>query len=224
MTMTNTTRRGLIRLTTTAAACVAGASIVSGGAILAGQAKGAALAGVSPGLALALRTYADADRRSDAYHTTAYEPARLRYLAAREATPHTVLAPLSGSNVAPAFWSTDNREAMAVARALAATNPRTSTNPDHKQARNLVAADHRRNRQIRAAGKASGIDACRIESDRLGNLACDAANAVRAYLVATLADSEAKLAFMVGQGIGQGDGDMALVLADARRLLGNAGA
>lgn len=40
---TNTTRRGLIRLTTTAAACVAGASIVSGGAILAGQAKGAAV-------------------------------------------------------------------------------------------------------------------------------------------------------------------------------------
>jgi hypothetical protein len=215
-----TTRRNLLRFGTTAAAYAAGASIVTGGIAIASEAKGAAPGSVSPGLAHAIEAVATAEQASARYQETVYEPVRRRYLAAREAVPHTVLAPTPGSGVSPSFWATDSREGMAVAKAITNTYPRTSTRPDVVQARRLLAADHRRSRRIQAKSKTTGFAECFDETNRLCEAVVDAENAVSAYPAASLADIEAKMAFIVKRDMEPNGGMMEHMLADARRLLG----
>lgn len=71
---TNTTRRNLLRIGTTAAAYAAGASIVTGGIAIASQAKGAAI-GVSAGMSKALRAVESAERAySDFDKAATYGP------------------------------------------------------------------------------------------------------------------------------------------------------
>lgn len=71
--------------------------------------------------------------------------------------------------------------------------------------------------------KASGIDAKGDESDRLYDIMVAAEDAVCAYPASNLADLEAKLAFFQERDLAQNDGNMGLVLADARRLLAQEG-
>lgn len=219
---TNTTRRNLLRFGTTAAAAAA-ASIVTGGIALASHAKGAGPAGVSPGLHQALAALAAAERTSSRYTETVYEPARARWLAAKEALPHVVIPPSAEWRMSPDFWSTDSERALALAKGLAAAEPRTSKRGDVVRARKLLAADHRRARAIAQAGKTSGVmDAC-DEAERLGDLVVAAEDAVCAYPASSLADLEAKLAFFLERDLAQNEGNMALVLADARHLLAQEG-
>jgi hypothetical protein len=215
---TNTTRRNLLRFGTTAAAYAAGASIVTGGIALAPQAKGAAPAGVSTGLRQAFAALAAAERVSTHYAETVHEPTRLRWLAAKDAVPHVVIPPSANWRMAPDFWSTDHPRAMALAKELVADNPRMSRRDDVTRARKLIAADHRRARAVERIGKAYGIGACCDESDRLFGLMVEAEDAVCAYPAASLADLEAKLAFFLERDLAQNDGNIELILADARRL------
>jgi hypothetical protein len=216
---TTTTRRNLLRFGTTAAAYAAGASIVTGGIALASQAKGAAPAGVSPGLRQAFAALADAERVSTEYHETIYEPTRLRWLAAQDAVPHTIIAPLTVWRGSPTFWGTDNPHAIKFAKEMVGDNPRTSKKGDVIRARKLIAADHRRTRTIARVRGATDIDRRGDESNRLYGLMVDAEDAVCAYPAASLADLEAKLAFFAERDLAQNDGNIELVLADARRLL-----
>ncbi|WP_277983954.1 hypothetical protein [Sphingomonas faeni] len=220
MKNSTTTRRDLLRLGTTAAAYAAGASIVTGGIALASQAKGETLEGVSPGLIKAIAAFAAAERASAQYEATVYEPARLRWLAAKEAVPHTTVAPSPNWKMSPAFWSTDNREALAIAKGLVGSHPRTSKNPDVVRARGLIAAKHRRDRAVDRAGASVGIGPCCEESDRLSDQAADAASDVAAFPAKSLADIEAKMAFIIKHDMEPNGGMMEHMLADARRLLG----
>ncbi len=185
--------------------------------------KGAAPASVSPGLARALEAVATAERASTRFQQTVYEPTRLRYLAAREAVPHTVLAPVPGSEVSPSFWATNSREGMAVAKAIANTHPRTSTRPDVVQARRLLAADHRRSRRVQATSKTTGFAGCFDETNRLCEAVADAEGAVSAYPAASLADIEAKMAFIIKRDMEPNGGMMEHMLADTRHLLAQEG-
>lgn len=218
-----TTRRNLLRIGTTAAAYAAGASIVTGGVALASQAKGETLEGVSPDLTKAIATFAAAEQASAQYEATVYEPARLRWLAAKEAVPHTVVAPSPNWKMSPDFWSTDNREALAIAHGLVSTHPRTSTNPDVIRARNLIAAKRRRDRTVDRTGASVGIGPCCEESDRLSDQAADAASSVAAFPARSLADIEAKMAFIIKHDMEPNGGMMEHILADTRRLLGKEG-
>lgn len=220
---TDTTRRNLLRFGTTAAAYAAGASIVTGGIALASPAKGAAAVGISPGLQQALTALAAAERVSARYQETVYEPTRLRWLAAKDAVPHVVIAPSTNWRMSPDFWSTNHPRALTLAKELVADNPRASKRDDVVRARKLIAADHRRARAIEQAGKTSGIGQCCDESDRLYGLMVEAEDAVCAYRAANLADLEAKLAFFLKRDLAQNEGNMALVLADARLLLAREG-
>lgn len=220
---TTTTRRDLLRFGTTAAAYAAGASIVTGGIALTSQAKGAAPAGVSSGFTHALAALAAAERVSDRYQETVYEPTRLRWLAAKDAVPHVVIEPSPMWKMSPTFWSTDHPRAMTLAKELVEDNPRTSKRDDVVRARKLVAADRRRTRAVERAARASGIGAACDESDRLYGLMVAAEDAVCAYPATSLADLEAKLAFFLERDLAQNDGNMELVLADARRLLAKEG-
>ena len=220
---TTTTRRNLLRFGTTAAAYAAGASIVTGGIALASEAKGAAPASVSPGFTHALAALAAAERVSDRYQETVYEPTRLRWLAAKDAVPHVVIEPSPMWKMSPTFWSTDHPRAMTLAKELVEDNPRTSKRDDVVRARKLVAADRRRTRAVERAARASGIGAACDESDRLYGLMVAAEDAVCAYPATSLADLEAKLAFFLERDLAQNDGNMELVLADARRLLAKEG-
>lgn len=179
--MTTTTRRNLLRFGTTAAAYAAGASIVTGGIALASQAKGAAPAGVSPGLRQAFAALAASERVSARYQETIYEPMRLRWLTAKEAVPHVVIEPPPMWKMSPAFWSTNHPRAMELAKDLVEDNPRTSKRDDVIHARKLVAADRRRRRAVERAARASGIGAACDESDRLYGLMVEAEDAVCAY-------------------------------------------
>ncbi|WP_277983661.1 hypothetical protein [Sphingomonas faeni] len=220
---TNTTRRNLLRFGTTAAVYAAGASIVTGGIALASQAKSATPPGISPGLHQAIAALAAAERASTRYTETTYEPARARWLAAKEAMPHVIVPPSAEWRMAPDFWSTGSERALALAKGLVAEEPRTSRRGDVVRARKLLAADHRRARAIARAGKTSGLmDAC-DEAERLGDLVVAAEDAVCAYPASGLADLEAKLAFFTERDLAQNEGNMALVLADARRLLAQEG-
>jgi len=220
---TTTTRRNLLRFGTTAAAYAAGASIVTGGIALASQAKGAAPVGISSGLAQAFATLAAAERTSTRYHEDVFEPTRLRWLAAKDAVPHATIEPSAAWKMSPAFWSTDHPRALALAKDLVADNPRTSKRDDVVRARKLIAAEHRRNRAITQVRKASGIDTQGDESDRLYDIMVAAEDAVCAYPALNLADLEAKLAFFKERDLAQNEGNMALVVADARRLLAQEG-
>ncbi len=216
---TTTTRRNLLRFGTTAAAYAAGASIVTGGIAIASGAKGATLDGVSPDLTHAIAAFAAAEHASARYETTVYEPARLRWVAAKEAVPHTVVAPSPNWKMSPDFWSTANREALAIAHGLVSTHPRTSTNPDVIRARNLIAAKRRRDRAVDRTGASVGIGPCCEESDRLSDQAADAASSVAAFPAKTLADIEAKMAFIIKHDMEPNGGMMEHMLADARHLL-----
>lgn len=220
---TNTTRRNLLRFGTTAAAYAAGASIVTGGIALASQAKGAAPVGVSPGFKQALASLASAERLSTRYHETVYEPTRLRWLAAEDAVPHVVIAPSAVWRGSPTFLSTDNDHAIKLAKEMIKDNPRTSKKGDVIRARKLIAADHRRSRALAQARKATDLDRRGDESERLYDLMVAAEDAVCAYPASNLADLEAKLAFFHERDLAQNDGNMALVLTDARRLLSQEG-
>ena len=65
------------------------------------------------------------------------------------------------------FWSTDNKQALDIAKGLVADNPRTSKNGDVIRARKLLAADHRRARAIAEIGKTTGAMDAHAELDRL---------------------------------------------------------
>lgn len=216
---TNTTRRNLLRFGTTAAAYAAGASIVTGGIALASQAKGAAPTCISLGLRHALAKLGTAERVLDHYQETVFTPTRRRWLAAKEAVPHTVIAPSAVWRGSPTFWATDNDHAIQLAKEMVNDNPRTSRKGDVIRARKLIAANHRRARAIEQLHKSSGIGPRRDESDRLLELMVEAEDAVCAYPAASLADLEAKLAFFLERDLAQNDGNMDLVLADARRLI-----
>lgn len=91
------------------------------------------------------------------------------------------------------------------------------------RARKLIAANHRRARAIDQVHKTSGIGPRCEESDRLLEIMVEAEDAVCAYPASNLADLEAKLAFFEERDLAKNDGNMALVLADARRLLAQKG-
>lgn len=220
---TQTTRRNLLRIGTTAAAYAAGAAIVTGGAALASQAKGATPTGLSPGFAQALAAFAAAQRNASSHEALIVGPTRARWLAAKDAVPHATIAPGSSWRGSHVFWSTDNYQALSIAKGIVADHPRTSRTHDVIRARKLVAADHRRARAIARVGRTTGIHAAIDESDRLGDLLVAAEDAVCAFPATTLGDLEAKLAFFVERDLAQNDGNVELALADVRRLLSQEG-
>jgi len=221
--MSTTTRRNLLRFGTTAAAYAASASMVTGGIALASQAKGVTPAGISPGLRQAFSKLATAERVLDHYRETVFTPTRQRWLAAKEAVPHTIIAPSAVWRGSPTFWATDNEHAIQLATEMVNDNPRTSRKGDVIRARKLIAANHRRARAMEQVHKSSGIGPRCEESDRLLELMVEAEDAVCAYPASCLADLEAKLAFFQERDLAKNDGNIELVLTDARRLLAQEG-
>jgi hypothetical protein len=226
MTDTTTSRRALLRAASTAIAYASGAAIVSGGMAMATSAKGqtvaAASAQISPGLAALIAEWQRHDRVLDRFYATTFNPACAREREGLAAIPHVTIPPWKGWIGEPGFWSTDNRASVAIARDLVASQPRTSKRSDVIRARKLIAAVHRRERAIRQVARTSGMDAADKQEAALEAARNRIRSAIHTFPVATLADFRAKLAWIEGDDGMDGDDLLPLVIADTRRLAGEA--
>ncbi len=224
MTQT-TTRRGLLRMGTSVAAYGAGAALVAGGCALAGEAKGATPA-VSPELTRLIAEFDDHDAKLSAFYRATFNPAVERHREFVEALPHREIdGSLAGDG--RRMWSTANRMDVAEARGIA-TMPTSgqSITPlwldKRRRARSFYAASLRRQRAIDRAERDTGAFAAGLaEDERLGTMRL-LREGIYGFAVTGPADLAAKLAFIERTDGMEGEDLLPLMLADARRLCGEA--
>ena len=219
---TNTTRRNLLRIGTTAAGYAASASIVTGGIALASQAKGAALS-VSPQLAKLIADRDAADAILDQWYEAVWNPAVDRRVAVATAIPHVELVTpaLPGSPTAPITWSTANSLSIGHARGIAGIpaqrqNQGAAWQARRRDARKFVAAHLRRERAIAQAGRETKV--LRRQEDALWEPITRCDRAIEGFPAASLTDLSAKLAHLEKVG-SEPDGLLRTVQADVGRLL-----
>lgn len=224
---TNTTRRQLLRVGTSAAAYAAGAAIVAGGVAVATQAKGEAAA-ISPGLAKLLASYDLHDARLDRFYETVWNPVcdahRAELETIHKRPPLVVEYPsyrhrFDGVLAAESF-STDNKHDVIRCKGIVSVArdkqpPEPQWQQLYQAARRIVArvkADERDEARLERKYKFAALRAREAE---LSQPSCEDAMAIRRFPCASIADLRAKLTHLERIGLRDADGGEALDLVIA---------
>lgn len=220
---TNTNRRSFLRLGTGALAYGGGAA-AAGGLALAREAKGATPSNVSPALAAMLRRYEAHEAEISRFYASTFNPAVERQRAMIAAIPHVAI---DGSLEADGrtIWSTANRMDVAQAKGIAHIcgelhSQSAKWQSKRRRARSLYAAHLRRERAIARTDKLSGAEAAGRQEDAFYAVRRPLKGAIINFPVASLADLQAKLAFIEADEGMDGDDLLPIVIADVRRLAG----
>lgn len=196
----NTTRRDLLRIGTTAAADAAGASIVTGGIALASEAKGATL---SPDLSVLIQRVNAARAKQEHIHATIINPGFERMKEAHaqhrqriEAIPHVETSGgVSVTGHAITFSSGDSGSRRMAEVYLDLNAEDSNRGPDWTKmidgARRFVKADDARNEAIRALGDGPGFTDLRAAEDEAYAPVHAARNAIIDFPCATVTDLQA---------------------------------
>ncbi|MBI0475736.1 hypothetical protein D9601_10270 [Sphingomonas sp. MA1305] len=229
---TNTTRRSLLRLGTGALAYGAGAAAVAGGFALAGEAKGATPARISPALVKLLADYARADAMLCRWYDEVWNPAVEVNRAAQAAIPHTEIPVRGyrntlGEDMPPYTFSTANTYAVTRAKGimsipvdLQSTDPRWQET--HHAARRLTVAHKWRERKLARLQRKWEALGYREHEDRLWVPIHAATDAIIAFPVANALDLGAKLDHMEQVGTCESDPEQyhRIIRNDVMRLSG----
>lgn len=203
---TNTTRRSLLRLGTGALAYGAGAAAVAGGFALAGEAKGAAPARVSPKLEKLRADYDHADAALCQWYDDVWNRAVEKSRAESDAVPHITVSVQGYRNVLdedtpPHTYSTASRSdvarckgIMSIPADLQSTDPRWLDT--RRAARRLTIAHRWRERRLSRIDRKWDWTALRAQESRLWESINEATDAILAFPVASALDLSAKLDHM----------------------------
>jgi hypothetical protein len=223
---TNTTRRNLLRVGTTAAAYAAGATIVTGGVALATRAKSAAPA-VSPALSKLLHDFDAADQRLDHFYKTVHNPAVDRDHELRAAHPeieHEIPMTDGYSRTFSTARSMDVAQARHLATsAISAACVQPAWVEKRKAARSFYAAHLRRERAFARIRRMIRLDAINAQETALFVPYKVARDGIEAFPIASAADLDAKLSHMERTGASEDDDVFARIAADVRRLASQEG-
>jgi hypothetical protein len=208
--------------TTTRRALLGGAGLAGVVMIAPALAAAANPSALSPGFAKALAEAARAHDAAKHFDQHVLIPAQPRAAAMIDALPHTTVhagPSLTGGEV---IWSTEKPHTVAAARTIVsmAKEGKDMAGAGLKHARQLVAAHLRRTRAKERIHRETGSTAALERSDELGEAYCKAEDVVIGYPITTTADLVAKLAFMVEHRIGEEQGLLNTLHADAVRVAG----
>ncbi|WP_066781272.1 hypothetical protein [Sphingomonas sp. CCH5-D11] len=206
----NTSRRDLLS---------AAPAIVIGTAVL-GLAPAAATlptGNVSPELLALIGKFDATNAEIDRFYAEVFNPAIERANSMRAAIPHVTIP--SAHPKSAGLWSTDNPAGLRLARRLVDAEGRGASD-DVQCARKLLAAQHRRNRAEKRIDVITGARAAAEQEDELYVPYREARSAVHAFPVRTLADLQAKLAFIERDDGMDGEDLLPLMIADVARLAG----
>lgn len=206
------------RFLTGAAAYAAGASVVTGAAAIASEAKGATAERVTPELARMIAKAWHSQRAIDRHHEKVFLPAKARADAAINRIPHVTIDPGKEWRGNPSFWSTNDTTNLAFFRRLVKAEGRDSVRGDVKRARQVLAADRRRTRAAIQARRASGQSQACEESNALCEANSAAEDAVCDFRARSLADLQAKVAFLSGRGFDIAEVILPMLTADIANI------
>ena len=209
-----TTRRSLLCISTVAAAAATTPFAAAFPTTI------APVGNVSPALLDLIASVAAINADNDRFYADVLNPAVDRASELRAAIPHVTISPPKGWSGDPLFWSTDHRDGAAMAKALVAHEPRTSIRSDVVCARKLIAAIHRRDRAGKRIDRATGLAAAKDWETDLYIPYNHAQAAVYAFPVSSMADLQAKLAFIDSDDGMDGEDLLPLVIRDVARLSG----
>lgn len=207
-----TNRRDLLRLGT-----ATGVSVAVLGLAAPSLAAGASPS-VSPALTSLMAEFEAVNATIDRFYAEVFNPAVDRSKALRAAIPHVTIPPSPNWRGDPTFWSTDHPEGVAMGKRLVALEPRTSKRSDVVCARKLVAAMRRRDRAAKQADQTSGVTAASEREEALYVPYRRLKASIHAFPVRSLADLQAKLAFIERDDGMDGEDLLPLVIADLARL------
>ena len=201
-----TTRRGLIGLIASAGAAtisfpeVAGASIIPG---LSGEMRAAIAAEMT------------AERRSDHYHATVYEPRHVEFQAASASVPHTVVD-INGIPGVLATWSTAVPSEVAHCRRIAEREKARGIL--RSPALRLAAAADERDQALADLQERIGLAAAVDRGDELGDAAYQAICTVIDLPARSIFDLRAKLDRAEHHGLGAEEWVCEAIALDIRHL------
>lgn len=226
MADTNMNRRAALRLATSTLACGAGAAVTIAG-LAVSEAKGATLSTISPELLRLIAECDQAKRELVAFTHDVFDPARERWLQARDAVPHLTFDG-TGPIGEPMHYSTaDGGMVQTCLRIVKDAERSRRAKPYVADSRRLVAGWKRRERALERLRVASGFDAAWERNEPIEAATSDAEDAVIAFPAVSMADVIAKIDFMERIKIlrsGEVDEHAALaIVADVRRLSGREG-
>lgn len=214
MNTTSTSRRDVLRLATSAGI---GTGVLGLAAPSVAAGTGSS---ISPALTELIAEFDAVNATIDRFYAEVFNPAVDRSKALRAAIPHVTIPPSPNWRGDPTFWSTSHSEGVAIAKRLVALEPRTSKRSDVVCARKLVAAVHRRDRAAKEADRISGVTSASEREEALYVPYRRVKASIHAFQVRSLADLQAKLAFIERDDGMDGEDLLPLVIADLARLSG----
>jgi hypothetical protein len=172
---------------------------------------------VSPELSALIAAYDAANAKADTYYQTVYIPARERMTTLQAGVPHYEF--VGGPSVVgnPINYSTADRKVLAMSKAISKNDAFAGTDM-RADSRRLIAASLRRDRRLAAIRRESGIAEAGNQCDALGDACANACLYVCDFPVSTIADLNAKMAFVMRTGAYDTEGTVQTLAADIARL------
>ena len=171
---------------------------------------------VSPELSALIAAYDAANIRADTHYQTVYTPARERMTALQAVVPHYDFVGGLSVSGKPINYSTADRAVVAMSKSIA--NNDALSGELRSDSRRLTAASLRRERRLAAIRRESGIEDASNQCDAHDDACADACNNVCAFPVTTIADLNAKMAFIIRVDGWDTEGTAQTLAADIARL------
>lgn len=208
--MSSTTRRAIFGTIALGAAAVA-TNVTPVAAVTRSYAET-----VSPELSALIAAYDAANVKADTYYQTVYTPARERMTALQAVVPHYEFVGGVSVSGKPIIYSTADRAVVAMSKSIA--NNDALGGELRADSRRLTAASLRRERRLDAIRRQNGIAEASNQCDAHGDACADVCNNVCAFPVTTIADLDAKMAFIMRVDAMSTEGTAQALAADIARL------